>query len=145
MTGWRVGFAVGNREAIWALGQVKTNVDSGVFQAVQEAAVAALGGDQGVVETARRIYRERRDLLVRGLKQAGLSCSPPAATFYVWAEVPSGYTSASLTSRILEETGVVVTPGSGFGEQGEGYVRLSLTVPTERLAQAVERIANLRL
>jgi len=97
------------------------------------------------VEETRRIYRARRDLLVRGLRAVGLACEPPRATFYVWAEVPSGYTSASLTERILEEAGVVVTPGSGFGAAGEGYVRLSLTVSTEWIEEAVARIGRLRL
>ncbi len=145
MTGWRIGFAVGNATLIEGLGQVKTNVDSGVFQAVQEAGVAALRGDQGVVEELRQIYQKRRDLLVQGLRAAGLACEPPPATFYIWAEVPQGYTSAGLTTHILEQTGVVVTPGSGFGAAGEGYVRLSLTVPTQKLQEAVERIGTLKL
>jgi LL-diaminopimelate aminotransferase len=145
MTGWRIGFAVGNAALIEGLGLIKTNVDSGVFQAVQEAGIAALTGDQGVVEEMRRIYQERRNLLTQGLKEIGLNCDPPSATFYLWVEVPKGYTSASLTSRILEEVGVVVTPGNGFGAAGEGYIRFSLTVDTERLKEAVERIKSMRL
>lgn len=144
MTGWRIGFAVGNAALVEGLGLVKTNVDSGVFQAVQEAGIAALKGDQGVVEEMRRIYQERRDLLIQGLKEIGLACDLPSATFYLWAEVPKGYTSASLTTRILEEAGVVITPGSGFGAAGEGYVRFSLTMDTGRLKEAVERIRKVR-
>jgi LL-diaminopimelate aminotransferase len=145
MTGWRIGFAVGNATLIDGLGKIKTNVDSGVFQAVQEAGIAALTGDQSVVEEMRRICQERRDILVRGLRAIGLACTPPQATFYVWAEVPKGYTSASFTSKILEETGVVVTPGNGFGAAGEGYIRFSLTVDTERLREAVARLQKLHL
>ena len=145
MTGWRIGFAVGNATLIDGLGKIKTNVDSGVFQAVQEAGIAALTGDQGVVEGMRRICQERRDILVRGLRSIGLACTPPQATFYVWAEVPKGHTSASFTSKILEETGVVVTPGNGFGAAGEGYIRFSLTVDTERLREAVARLQKLHL
>jgi LL-diaminopimelate aminotransferase len=145
MTGWRIGFAVGNSTLIDGLGKIKTNVDSGVFQAVQEAGIAALTGDQSVVEDMRRICQERRDILIRGLRSIGLACTPPQATFYVWAEVPKGYTSASLTSKILEETGVVVTPGNGFGTAGEGYIRFSLTVDTDRLREAVGRLQKLQL
>lgn len=145
MTGWRLGFAVGNAALIDGLGKIKTNVDSGVFQAVQEAGIAALTGDQSVVEDMRRICQERRDILIRGLRSIGLGCTPPQATFYVWAEVPKGHTSASLTSKILEETGVVVTPGNGFGAAGEGYIRFSLTVDTDRLREAVGRLQKLQL
>ncbi len=145
MTGWRIGFAVGNAALIDGLGKIKTNVDSGVFQAVQEAGIAALTGDQSVIDEMRRICQERRDILVRGLQSISLACTPPQATFYVWAEVPKGYTSASFTSKILDETGVVVTPGNGFGAAGEGYIRFSLTVDTERLREAVARLQKLHL
>jgi len=145
MTGWRVGFVVGNDKLIGALGKVKTNVDSGVFQAVQEAAIAALeGGDEKVREYCA-IYKERRDLMVEALRALGLACDVPRATFYIWAQVPHGHTSVSFTERVLKETGVVITPGSGFGKGGEGYVRFSLTVPSDRLKEAVERIKALRL
>jgi len=145
MTGWRVGFVVGNDKLIGALGKVKTNVDSGVFQAVQEAAIAALeGGDEKVREYCA-IYKERRDLMVEALRALGLACDVPRATFYIWAQVPHGHTSVSFTERVLKETGVVITPGSGFGKGGEGYVRFSLTVSSERLKEAVERIKALRL
>jgi LL-diaminopimelate aminotransferase len=145
MTGWRVGFAVGHPELIAGLGKVKTNVDSGVFQAVQEAAIAALTGDPAVVDGLRTMYRERRDVLVGGLTNIGLPCDPPAGTFYVWVPVPRGTTAAALASRILTEAGVVVTPGTGFGAAGEGYIRLTLCSPAERLREAVERLRGLRL
>ena len=145
MTGWRVGFAAGHQELIAGLGKVKTNVDSGVFQAVQEAAIAALGSEPAVVERLRAMYRERRDVLVGGLRDIGLPCDPPAGTFYVWCPVPRGQTASALAMRCLTETGVVVTPGNGFGEWGEGYIRLTLCSPTDRLREAVDRLRSLRL
>ncbi len=145
MTGWRIGFAVGNAELVAGLGTVKTNVDSGVFQAVQEAAIAALEGDQGCVEEARKIYKSRRDLLLRALERVGLKATVPRATFYVWVEAPKGYTSAEFASRVLEQTGVVITPGTGFGPSGEGFVRFSLTVNGDRLSEAVARIEGITL
>jgi LL-diaminopimelate aminotransferase len=145
MTGWRVGFAAGNREIVAALGKVKTNVDSGIFQAVQEAGIAALTGDQTPVARMRALYRDRRDLLLAALAKLGLRTEPVRGTFYVWTHVPRGYTSTSLTAKLLQDVGVVVTPGSGFGAAGEGYIRFSLTVASERLTQAVERIETLKL
>ena len=145
MTGWRIGFAVGHPELIGGLGKVKTNVDSGVFQAVQEAAIAALTGDAGVVDKLRAMYRERRDVLVDGLGRVGLPCEPPAGTFYVWVPVPRGLTAAGLATRCLTEAGVVVTPGNGFGDAGEGYIRLTTCSPSERLREAVQRLKGLRL
>ncbi len=145
MTGWRVGFAVGHPELIAGLGQVKTNVDSGVFQAVQEAAIAALGSDDAVTDALRAMYRERREVLVGGLASVGLPCEPPAGTFYVWVPVPRGQTAAALATRCLTEAGVVVTPGTGFGESGEGYIRLTLCSPSDRLREAVERLRALKL
>ncbi|HXW85463.1 MAG TPA: LL-diaminopimelate aminotransferase [Candidatus Binataceae bacterium] len=146
MTGWRCGFVVGNAELVGALGKVKTNVDSGVFQAVQEAAITALeGGDGDRLAEYCAAYRERRDLLVDALRQLGLNCELPRATFYVWAEVPAGETSVSFAKRVLNDAGVAITPGSGFGKGGEGFVRFSLTVSSERLKEAVERIKALRV
>ncbi len=145
MTGWRIGFAVGNETLVGALGRVKTNMDSGPFQAVQEAAIAALEGPEDSVREYCAIYKQRRDLMVDALQELGLSCERPRATFYVWAAVPKGYSSASLTERVLKEAGVVITPGSGFGKGGEGYVRFSLTVSSERLKEAVQRLKALRL
>jgi len=146
MTGWRVGFVVGNAQLVGALGKVKTNFDSGVFQAVQEAAITGLqGGQRDQLAEYCAIYKERRDPLVGALRGIGLVCATPRATFYVWAEVPKGYGSVSFTERVLKEAGVVITPGSGFGKGGEGFVRFSLTVPSERLSEAVARIKALRL
>jgi len=140
MTGWRIGFAVGRAEVIQALGQIKSNIDSGAFQAVQIAGIAALEGDQACVENMNREYTERRDVLVGGLIGLGLSVEKPRATFYVWIEVPEGYTSAEFTSHLLLKGGIVVTPGNGFGSAGEGYVRMALTVGKERLKEVIERI-----
>ncbi len=145
MTGWRVGFAAGHPELIAGLGKVKTNVDSGVFQAVQEAAIAALQSEPAIVDRLRAMYRERRDVLVGGLGEIGLPCDPPAGTFYVWCPVPRGQTASALAMRCLTEAGVVVTPGNGFGESGEGYIRLTLCSPSERLREAVDRLRSLRL
>ena len=140
MTGWRIGFAVGNGEIVSGLGRVKTNIDSGIFQAVQYAGMAALDGGQGCVAENNRVYQERREVLVRGLRESGLMVDPPKATFYVWCKVPKGYTSASFTSHLLSQAGIVTTPGNGFGRFGEGYIRMSLTVPVERIREAVKRI-----
>lgn len=145
MTGWRVGFAVGCREVLSGLGRIKTNLDSGVFQAVQEAAIAALSGPQECVDAMRAIYRERRDALVDGLSAIGFAVEKPKATFYVWIGVPKGHTSASFASALLSETGIVMTPGTGFGRSGEGYIRAALTVDVSRIKEAVERIAALNL
>lgn len=143
MTGWRLGFAVGNSELIAGLGQVKSNIDSGAFNAVQWAGIAALEGDQAPVLEMQSIYQERRDILISGLKEAGLDPEVPRATFYVWCPTPPGFTSKEFTSLLLREAGIVTTPGSGFGEPGEGYVRMALTVPKERIREAVERIGKL--
>jgi len=145
MTGWRLGFAVGNRDVIGALGQIKSNIDSGAFNAVQWAGISALEGDQAPVAEMQRIYQERRDILIAGLKKAGLNPEVPKATFYVWCPTPSGYNSKDFTSLLLREAGIVTTPGSGFGEPGEGYIRMALTVSKERIAEAVERICKLDL
>jgi LL-diaminopimelate aminotransferase len=145
MTGWRVGFAVGNPTLVRGLGAVKTNLDSGVFQAVQEAAITALTGSDDQLKEYCAIYKQRRDLMVAALRRLGLACEAPRATFYLWAEVPKGYTSASFAQRVLMEAGVVITPGSGFGKSGEGFVRFSLTVDSERLKEAAARLEALRL
>ncbi len=144
MTGWRIGFAIGSPELIGALTKVKSNIDSGVFQAVQEAAIEALTGDQTCVAKAREIYRERRDVVVEGLRSLGFRVQNPQATFYVWASTPPGYSSADFATRLLKEAGIVVTPGAGFGEPGEGYFRIALTVDKERLAEAIERIKGVQ-
>ena len=143
MTGWRIGFAVGSAEVIQALGQVKSNIDSGAFQAVQIAGIAALEEDQTCVNEMNAEYTKRRDILVDGLCSIGLSVEKPKATFYTWIEVPKGYTSAEFASHLLLKAGIVATPGNGFGKAGEGYVRMTLTVDQERLKEAVERIRNI--
>lgn len=144
MTGWRVGMAVGNKDLVGGLAQVKSNVDSGIFQAVQEAAIEALSLGEEIVEPSRRIYQERRDLLVSGLRAAGFDCETPRATFYVWVAVPKGLTSAQFTAKLLDQGGVVTTPGNGFGEAGEGYVRFTICVDKERLREVTERIRQVR-
>ncbi len=143
MTGWRLGFVVGNAEVVGGLGQIKSNIDSGAFNAVQFAGIKALEGDQSPVAENCRIYEERRDILIAGLKAAGLDAEAPKATFYVWCPTPAGFTSKEFTALLLTEAGIVTTPGSGFGEPGEGYVRMALTVPKERIREAVERIKKL--
>ncbi len=144
MTGWRIGMAVGNEDLVRALGKVKTNIDSGQFNAVQEAGIVALNLPESELDKLRAVYRERRKVMTEALKSAGLSPVESDVTFYVWTRVPDGYTSAEFVGRILDEAGVVCTPGAGFGEAGEGYFRISLTVPTERLIEAAKRIENLR-
>jgi LL-diaminopimelate aminotransferase len=144
MTGWRVAFAVGNEEAIDGLGAIKSNVDSGVFQAIQIAGIKALRHDQSSVHDTIKVYQERRDLMVRGLREAGFELETPRASFYLWIKVPKGYTSAHLATKLLEQ-GVVVTPGNGFGEPGEGYFRIALTQKKERLEEAIRRIKGVAL
>ncbi len=144
MTGWRIGYAVGSAEALGALEKLKSNVDSGAFLAIQHAAVAALTGPQDCVEQMRAIYQRRRDLLVDGLGSLGWQAPRPKATCYVWAPTPGGRRAAEVAETLLREAGVLVTPGSAYGECGEGYVRFSLTVqgahPEARIEEAVSRI-----
>lgn len=140
MTGWRLGFVVGNKDVLAGLGKVKSNLDSGCFEAVQEAGITALGLDDSVTDSIRTIYQERRDTLIPGLKQLGLEVDAPPAAFYIWVTVPQGYTSTSFTAHLLEKAGIVTTPGNGFGAPGEGYVRMTVCTTKERLAEAVERI-----
>ncbi len=144
MTGWRVGFAVGNAEIIKLLGKVKANIDSGIFQAVQHAGLRALKDGEEALRKNILVYQERRDILVDGLQKLGWKVNKPKATFYIWASVPSGYTSAELCTKLLKDAGIVVTPGNGFGSNGEGYVRFAITVSKERLIEALERIKNLK-
>lgn len=142
MTGWRIGFAVGRAEVIQALGQVKSNIDSGAFQAIQIAGIAALEGDQTGLKETNSEYMSRRDVLVDGLVNLGFSVERPKATFYLWVEAPQGYSSAKTASRLLTEAGIVVTPGNGFGAAGEGYIRMALTVGKQRLKEVIERIGS---
>ena len=143
MTGFRLGFAVGNEQVIGGLGQVKSNIDSGAFNAIQVAGMAALESDQSTVAEMRAMYKGRRDVLVQGLLDAGLAVEKPKATFYVWSQVPKGCTSADCTKFLLNEAGIVTTPGNGFGAPGEGFVRMALTVDEDRMKEAVERIKKL--
>lgn len=145
MTGWRIGMAVGNAELVATLAQVKSNVDSGVFQPVQEAAIFALEHAEELLVPIREVYQERRDAVVDGLRGAGFEVTAPRATFYVWLPVPGGYTSEDFTARLLDEAGIVTTPGNGFGQPGEGFIRLTLCSPTQRLTEAVERLRQVRL
>ena len=145
MTGWRIGFAVGNQRAIEGLGAIKSNVDSGVFQAVQMAGIASLRGDQACVREMVETYTTRRDLMVAGLRAAGFELEVPKATFYLWVRVPAGYTATRLATRLLEEAGLVVTPGNGFGGPGEGYFRMALTQKRGRLSEAIDRLKALAL
>jgi len=143
MTGWRSGAVVGNAEVVSAYWQLKTNLDSGMFEAVQEASVTALDSDQADVAAMCEIYRRRRDILVDALNAIGLDVTPPKGAIYVWARVPDGETSASFTEKVLEDAAVVISPGSAYGASGEGFVRMSLTTPDARLVEAAERIARL--
>jgi len=140
MTGWRIGFAVGNRNVIAGLGKIKSNLDSGVFQAIQEASVTALNTDDRILSGIRKTYQDRRDVLYEGLKGMGIEVDLPKASFYLWAKVPKQFDSSSFVAHILERAGVLSTPGNGFGSPGEGYVRFALTVPVERMKEAVERL-----
>jgi LL-diaminopimelate aminotransferase len=146
MTGWRLGFAVGNATALNALEKIKSNIDSGAWLAIQHAGAAALSSSQECVEQMRQVYQRRRDILVEGLNAIGWKIPKPPATLYVWAPVPPGYTSADFASALLREASILVTPGAAYGSQGEGYVRMSLTIQgdrkEERLAEVAQRIQS---
>ena len=145
MTGWRVGMAVGNAKLVNALMRVKSNLDSGIPQAIQAAAMEAISGDQSCVADNVGHYQRRRDTLVTALTRLGLKVVSPKASLYIWARVPEGYTSAGFAAKLIDEVAVVVTPGSGYGKYGEGFVRLSLTLPDDQLEKGVRRIASLKL
>lgn len=145
MTGWRIGMAVGNSELVAGLAQAKSNLDSGIFQAIQEAGIEALQLGDTLVEPIRKIYQERRDILVDGLRAVGLECDKPRATFYLWVTSPKGLSSAEFTAKLLDEAGVVTTPGNGFGAAGEGYVRFTLCVEKKNLKEVAERIRQVKL
>ena len=145
MTGWRIGMAVGNAELVGGLAQAKSNLDSGIFQAIQEAGIEALELGDKIVEPSRKIYQERRDILVDGLRAVGLECEKPRATFYVWVSTPGRLSSAEFTAKLLEEAGVVTTPGNGFGEAGEGYIRFTVCVDKSKLKEVAERIRQIKL
>jgi LL-diaminopimelate aminotransferase len=144
MTGWRIGMAVGNATVIGALKTLKSNIDSGIPQAIQYAAIEALNGPQDCIDEHNALYQRRRDLVVEGLNKIGLKAMSPKASLYVWAKVPDGYNSAEFTADLLEQVGVVVTPGNGYGRNGEGYVRLSLTIADANLLKGLSRLAGWR-
>lgn len=144
MTGWRLGWACGNPKLIAALARVKSNFDSGIFQAVQVAGIAALKSGPEITDEMRALYQDRRDYLVNGLRGIGWKIPPPKATFYVWAKIPKGFSTSMETAKaLLDKADIVVTPGSGFGGGGEGYVRMALTVPKDRINEAVARLQKI--
>lgn len=145
MTGWRVGTAVGNPDMINALMRVKSNIDSGLSQAIQEMGIEALSLSKDWLNANNETYKKRRDKVVATLKEIGLDANAPKATLYIWTRVPNGYTSASFTEKLLEEVNVVVTPGSGYGTAGEGFIRLSLTIPDEEIDEGLKRLSQFTL
>ncbi|MFC1703597.1 LL-diaminopimelate aminotransferase [Candidatus Omnitrophota bacterium] len=141
MTGWRIGWVCGNRKMVSAIAKVKTNVDSGIFQAIQWAGIAALEADESFPDEIRKMYQERRDYLINGLRSIGWKIESPQATFYAWGKIPKKFNNSIETSKaFLEKANIVVTPGVGFGTTGEGYVRMALTVSKERINEAVDRL-----
>jgi LL-diaminopimelate aminotransferase len=140
MTGWRIGMVVGNATVVDALMRVKSNVDSGIPQAIQRMAIAAVYGPQDCIDEHNATYQRRRDRMVKGLRAIGLEVDPPKASLYVWAKLPDGVKSADFAARVIEDCSVVVTPGRGYGEQGEGYVRLSVTTPDDRVEEGMRRL-----
>lgn len=142
MTGWRVGFVVGNAQGIKGLGQVKTNVDSGVFKAIQRAAIAAYDTSEAELQAVMSVYQRRRDIIVSGLQSLGWPLVAPKATLYVWVPVPQGYTSAEFVTLLIEKCGIIVPPGNGYGAAGEGFFRIALTVPDERMQEAIQRLKD---
>jgi LL-diaminopimelate aminotransferase len=142
MTGWRVGFVVGNARGIKGLGQVKTNIDSGVFKAVQQAAIAAFSTTEADLHKVMAVYQNRRDIIVNGLRSLGWPIEAPKATLYVWAPVPKGYDSTEFVTLLLEKCGIIVPPGNGYGASGEGFFRIALTVADQRMQEAIQRMAD---
>lgn len=140
MTGWRIGWAVGNEDVIESLGRIKTNIDSGIFEAVQYAGIEALANSTNNIQQVRSLYTRRRDLLVEGLQQLGWTIKKNKASFYLWAQVPAGFTSADFSKQVFQQTGIFFTPGNGYGGEGEGYVRIALTVPENRIIEALQRL-----
>lgn len=143
MTGWRLGWACGNKKLIGALAKIKSNIDSGVFSAIQLAGIAALAGPKAHIRNMRSLYQERRDCLIRGLNSLGWQANKPKATFYVWIKVPGNKDSIKFSSVILKKANIVVTPGVGFGKYGEGYIRMALTVDKERIKEALDRLKQI--
>ncbi|MCT7957339.1 pyridoxal phosphate-dependent aminotransferase [Laspinema palackyanum] len=142
MTGWRIGFAVGNAKGIQGLRQVKSNVDSGVFKAIQRAAIAGFSTTEEELQSVIAVYQNRRDILIQGLQSLGWPISPPKATLYVWTPVPPGYSSAEFVTLLLEKCGIIVPPGNGYGAAGEGFFRIALTVTEERIIEGIHRMKD---
>lgn len=140
MTGWRLGWACGNQDAVEVLGRFKSNVDSGVFQAIQYAGIEALNGPQDCVAEMQTIYQERRDIFTEGLQSMGWKIKPPRGSLYFWVPVPKGHSSASFAELVLEKAGVIITPGNGYGRFGEGYFRIAMTVDKSRMKEAINRM-----
>jgi LL-diaminopimelate aminotransferase len=145
MTGWRIGMAVGNKEAVQALAIIKSNIDSGTFKAIQLAGIEALTGPQDCIAKNNKIFEERRDVLYNGLASLGWKFDKPKATFYMWVPVPKGETSASFVEKLLTKCGILAVPGSGYGPSGEGYVRFAITLPKERIAEAIKRLKEKKI
>lgn len=145
MTGWRIGFAVGNSFLISALAKVKSNIDSGVFTAIQETAAFALNNLEKIVPPLVNVFKKRRDLLVEELEKIGYKFLKPSATFYLWVKTPQGLSSQEFCKKVLQELGIVVTPGIGFGNSGENYFRIAFTVGEERLKEAIQRLSTLQI
>lgn len=143
MTGWRIGFACGNKNLISALAKIKSNIDSGIFSAIQLAGISALKGPQQHIKDSCQLYQERRDILITGLNSLGLPIEPPKATFYVWLRVPKKITSIKFAALLLERANIIVAPGIGFGKYGEGYIRMALTLSKERIQEAIERLRRI--
>jgi LL-diaminopimelate aminotransferase len=143
MTGWRIGWACGNAQLVGALAKVKSNIDSGIFSALQLAGIAALASPGKIVLDTRRLYQQRRDALIEGLRSIGWKVEPPRATFYIWIKIPPKKDSISFAGFLLEKANLVVTPGVGFGKYGEGYIRMALTVSREKILEAIERLRKI--
>jgi len=144
MTGWRIAMVVGNEKLVEALFRIKSNLDSGIPQAIQEAAIEAFRGPQDTISEQNLILQRRRDKLIKALRQIGLKVRVPKASFYIWAKLPEGYTSIDFTKKLLDETNIAVTPGIGYGTEGEGYIRLSMTLADDRLDEGIKRLLTLK-
>lgn len=140
MTGWRIGFVVGNAQAIKGLGQVKTNVDSGVFKAIQKAGIAAFATSPEQLQSLMNIYQQRRDVIIQGLQSLGWPIKPPQGSLYVWVPVPVGYSSVDFVNLLIDKCGIIVPPGNGYGTYGEGFFRIALTIPESQMLQAIDRM-----
>jgi LL-diaminopimelate aminotransferase len=144
MTGWRIGMVVGNAQMVGALRTLKSNLDSGIPQAIQRMAIDAFNGPQDCIAEHNTVYQRRRDLICEVLNNIGLQAKPPKASLYIWAKVPEGYNSVDFTADLLDQVGVAVTPGVGYGRSGEGYVRVSLTIPDASLVKGLSRLSGWR-